>query len=132
VYLLGKEEVFASLAKEFKTKIVVDEDRYRKIRLLNLEIELYTTDPEEGWIYVKTKEQRKYMDIEKFNEDTPSIFISMSGRSNEDNSSKRYIYKSYYSSHSNARELEEFVKAIGPKRITYHSQPDHQDSRKFR
>lgn len=72
------------------------------------------------------------MDIEKYNEESPTIFISMSGRSNEDNSSKRYIYKSYYSSHSNASELEEFVKAICPKRITYHSQPDHQDSRKFR
>jgi len=31
VYLLGKEEVFSSLSKEFNTKIVVDEERYNKI-----------------------------------------------------------------------------------------------------
>lgn len=132
VYLLGKEEVFSALAKQFKTKIVVDEDRFRKITLLELEPELYTTDPEEGWIYVKTKEERKRMDIEKYNEELPTIFITMSGRSNEDSTSKRNIYKSYYSSHSNAGELEAFVKALCPKRITYHSQPDHIDSRKFR
>lgn len=132
VYLLGKEEVFAGLAKQFKTKVVVDHDRYRKIELLGLEPELYTTDPEKGWIHVKTKEERKGMDIEKFNEECPTIFITMSGRSNEDTSSKRFIYKSHYSSHSNARELEMFVKAICPKRISYHSQPDTADSRKYR
>lgn len=132
VYLLGKEEVFNSLAKEFKTKIVVDEGRYKKIKLLNLEPELYTTDPSEGWIYIKTKEERKGMDIEKYNEECPTIFISMSGRSNENSSSKRYIHKSYYSSHSNAKELEMFVKAICPKRISYHSHPDYIESRKFR
>jgi hypothetical protein len=56
----------------------------------------------------------------------------MSGRSSEDNSSKRNLYKSYYSSHSNAAELEAFVKAICPRRISYHSQPDHLESRRFR
>jgi len=124
--------VFGSLAREFKTKVVVDEERYRKIKLLNLDIDLYTTDPEGGWIHVKTKEERKGMDIEKYNEECPTIFISMSGRSNEDTSSKRYIYKSYYSSHSNARELELFMKAICPKRVTFHSHPDYIDSRKYR
>lgn len=72
------------------------------------------------------------MDIEKYNEECPTIFITMSGRANEDNSSKRYIYKSYYSSHSNAKELELFMKAICPKRVTYHSHPDIIDSRKYR
>ena len=67
-----------------------------------------------------------------FNEIEPTIFISLSGRSLEDNSSKRNIYSSYYSSHSNAKELENFVKAIFPKRITYHSHPDSINSRKFR
>ncbi|CAI2367870.1 unnamed protein product [Moneuplotes crassus] len=132
VYLLGKEEVFASLAKEFKTKVIVDEERYRKIQLLDLEPELYSTNPDDGWIHIKTKEERKGMDIEKYNEECPTIFITMSARSNEDSSSKRFIYKSYYSSHSNARELEQFMKAIFPKKITYHSHPDYTDSRRFR
>ena len=132
VYLLGKEEVFQGLAKRFKTKIVVDQERYRKIELLGLEPELYTTDPDKGWIFVKTKEERKEMDIDLYNEIEPTIFISLSGRGIEDNCSKRNIFSSYYSSHSNARELENFVKAIFPKRITYHSHPDSVNSRKFR
>ena len=132
VYLLGKEEVFSWLAKIFKTKIVVDQERYRKIELLDLEPELYTTDLEEGWIYLKTKEDKKYMDIELLNQIEPTIFISLSGRSSEDQVLKRNVYSSYYSSHSNVNELESFVKAIFPKRITFHSFPDTLNSRKFR
>ena len=71
------------------------------------------------------------MDIEKYNEECPTIFIMLSGRTNE-SSTKRYILWSNYSSHSNAGELESFMKAIYPKRITYHSQPDILDSRKYR
>ena len=36
MYNLGKEEAFIGLATDFKTRVVVDEDRYRKIKLLNL------------------------------------------------------------------------------------------------
>lgn len=52
-YFLGKEEVFINLANDFQTLIVVDEDRYRKIKLMNLEPELFTTDPTKGWIHIK-------------------------------------------------------------------------------
>lgn len=44
-YSLGKEEVFLNLAEDFKTKIVVDEARYHKIKLMDLKPELFTTDP---------------------------------------------------------------------------------------
>ena len=44
MYNLGKEEAFLGLANEFKTKIVVDEDRMKKVQLLNLQPELFTTD----------------------------------------------------------------------------------------
>ena len=44
-YSLGKEEVFLNLANDFKCKIVVDEARMRKIQLMDLKPELFTTDP---------------------------------------------------------------------------------------
>lgn len=43
-YNLGKEEVFLNLAEDFKCKIVVDDDRMRKIKLMNLRPELFSTD----------------------------------------------------------------------------------------
>jgi hypothetical protein len=44
MYNLGKEEAFLGLAKDFNTKVVVDEDRYQKVKLLNLMPESFTTD----------------------------------------------------------------------------------------
>jgi len=70
------------------------------------------------------------MDIDKLNEECPTIFIMMSGR--KISTAKRYIFKSNYSSHSNAAELESFMKAIHPKRVTYHSHAETKESRKYR
>ena len=53
-YNLGKEEVFLNLAEDFKCKIVVDEERYKKIRLMDLKPELFTTDPSVSWIHVRS------------------------------------------------------------------------------
>lgn len=44
MYNLGKEEAFLGIANDFKTKVLVDEDRYRKIKLLDLSPELFTVD----------------------------------------------------------------------------------------
>lgn len=43
-YNLGKEEVFLNLAKDFDVKICVDKERYHKVKLLNLEPDLFTTN----------------------------------------------------------------------------------------
>ena len=53
-YTLGKEEVFLNLANDFKTKIVVDEARMRKIQLMDLKPELFTTDPTESLIHIRS------------------------------------------------------------------------------
>ena len=53
-YNLGKEEVFLNLAEDFKCKIVVDQDRYYKIRLMDLKPELFTTDPSESRIHIRS------------------------------------------------------------------------------
>jgi len=42
---LGKEEIFINLAEEFETLIVVDEDKMRQIRIMDLKPHLFTTDP---------------------------------------------------------------------------------------
>ena len=53
-YNLGKEEVFLNLAEDFKCKIVVDEDRLRKIKLMNLRPELFTTEPKASKIHIRS------------------------------------------------------------------------------
>jgi DNA cross-link repair 1B protein len=55
MYNLGKEEAFIGLANDFNTKVVVDSDRYRKVQLLNLSPEMFTTDPDipNAMIHVK-------------------------------------------------------------------------------
>ena len=47
MYNLGKEEAFLGLANDFNTKIVVDEHRFKKVNLLNLSPELFTTDQDD-------------------------------------------------------------------------------------
>jgi DNA cross-link repair 1B protein len=55
MYNLGKEEAFIGLADDFNTKVVVDADRYRKVQLLNLSPQMFTTDPDipNAMIHVK-------------------------------------------------------------------------------
>ena len=53
-YNLGKEEVFLNLAEDFKCKIVVDQDRYHKIHLMDLKPELFTTDPTASRIHIRS------------------------------------------------------------------------------
>jgi DNA cross-link repair 1B protein len=51
-YTLGKEEVFMNLAEDFKTLIVIDEDRMRNVKAMDLKPWLWTTNKEEGFIHV--------------------------------------------------------------------------------
>ena len=46
--------MFLNLAADFKCKIVVDEDRMRKIKLMDLKPELFTTDPTESLIHIRS------------------------------------------------------------------------------
>jgi len=39
----------------------VDEDRYRKLSIMDLRPDLFTTDPKLGWIHIKSiKDLKKY------------------------------------------------------------------------
>lgn len=53
-YSLGKEEVFLNLSEDFKCKIVVDQDRMRKIQLMDLKPEKFTTDPTASRIHIRS------------------------------------------------------------------------------
>lgn len=53
-YTLGKEEVFMNLAEDFETLIVVDQDRMRNVKVMDLKPELFTTDKGAGFINVAT------------------------------------------------------------------------------
>ena len=60
-YSLGKEEVLLLLAEEFKCKIVVDEERMAKVKLLELSQEVFTTDQNASKIHIKQiRELPKY------------------------------------------------------------------------
>lgn len=118
-YNLGKEEVFLNLADDFGCKIVVDQDRMQKIKLMNLRPELFTTDPSESLMHIKSIRDLKTFDINQENKDFPTIFIILTGWNDKYNRNLPFYFKVPYSSHSNYRELERFVKAVCPKKITF-------------
>ena len=118
-YTLGKEEVFLNLADDFQSFIVVDEDRMRKIKTMNLRPEVFTTDPSKGWIHVKNVQSLKTLDIEECNEEEPTIFIILTGWNDKYNRNLPFYFKVPYSSHSNFREIERFVKACQPKNLIF-------------
>jgi hypothetical protein len=51
-YTIGKEEIAVELAKHYKTKIVVDKNRYLNMTVLDYHKELFTLNPEEGFIHL--------------------------------------------------------------------------------
>lgn len=56
---LGKEDLLIHLAEHYKTPIVVNSERYKNIKTMNLRPEIFTTNYYEGWIEVITKKERK-------------------------------------------------------------------------
>lgn len=118
-YNLGKEEVLINMAEDFKTYIVVDEDRMRKIKLMDLRPELFTTNPSEGWVHFKYIKDLKNLDIEESNREEPTVYIVLSGWSDKYTKNLPFYFNVQYSSHSNFRELETLVKACCPKNIVF-------------
>lgn len=118
-YSLGKEEVLLLLAEEFKCKIVVDEERMAKVKLLELSQEVFTTDQNASKIHVKQIRELPKYDINQCNKEMPTIFIILTGWNDKYNKNLPFYFKVPYSSHSNYRELERFVKAINPRKIIF-------------
>ena len=60
-YNLGKEEIFLNLANDFKCKIVVEKERYQKIKIMDLKPEVFSTDPSDSLIHIKSiRELKQY------------------------------------------------------------------------
>lgn len=110
-YTVGKEEVVLDLARYYKTKIVLDRDRYRMITSLNYFPEYFTNDPNEGFIHL-TKGLNSAHKLVR----NDVIHISLTGWVN----CKSYLclkkgeYQVAYSSHSNYEELDRFTSLIKP------------------
>ena len=118
-YNLGKEEVFINLAQDFDSMIVVDDDRMRKVKSMDLKQWLFTTDPSKGWIHVKNIKDLRNMDIEDCNREEPTIFVILTGWNDKYNRNLPFYFKVPYSSHSNFREIETFVRAVQPRHLIY-------------
>lgn len=114
--------MFLNLAEDFQTLIVVDEDRMRKIERMGLKPHLFTTDLTKGWIHVKNVKHLKRRggyDIQDCNNQEPTIFIILTGWNDKYNRNLPFYFKVPYSSHSNYRELEKFVRAICPRNLVF-------------
>jgi len=110
-YTVGKEEVVLDLARYYKTKIVLDRDRYRMIKALNYFPEYFTNDPSEGFIHLTKGLNSTHRLVRN-----DVIHISLTGWVN----CKSYLclkkgeYQVAYSSHSNYEELDRFTSLIKP------------------
>jgi DNA cross-link repair 1B protein len=63
-YNLGKEEILVQLAKVFKTKIVVDQERYKDVISLGFDEKYFTTKIDQGWIYcMKWKDKTNHIKL---------------------------------------------------------------------
>ena len=80
-YQLGKEEVLIKLAYHLNTKIVLTHERYKSVKLIGLDMSWFTTNRNNGWIFVKSTTDRKKMNIEEMNKICPTIFIVLTGKS---------------------------------------------------
>ena len=96
---------------------------------MDLNIELFTTDPKQGWIHTKSIKNLGNMCIDECNKEEPTIFLILTGWSDKYNSALPFHFKAPYSSHSNHRELERFVKAVQPKSITF-TVPDRENNKR--
>jgi hypothetical protein len=86
---------------------------------MDLRPELFTTDPECGWIHVRHIREQPKMSLEECNQECPTIFIILTGWNNKHNKNLPFYFKIPYSSHSNYRELEAFVKSIMPRNLIF-------------
>ena len=57
--------------------------------------------------------------INECNREEPTIFVILTGWNDKYNKNLPFYFKVPYSSHSNYRELEKFVKAVNPGKLVF-------------
>lgn len=110
-YTIGKEEICLDLARYYKTKVVLDADRYRTLSKLKYHPGFFTRDENEGFIHLS-----KGVNTLERESETGRIHINLTGWINCTSyiSQKKDEYMVAYSSHSNYPELDRFVSLIRP------------------
>lgn len=116
-YTAGKEELMIEISKKYKTRVWVDENRFKDMKSLNLS-KYFTLDESECWIFlnrlndIDEEVNAKYIQSRK----KKCIKIRPSGWCNSSDviTLKEYEYYLPYSSHSNYFELQKFVASIRP------------------
>jgi hypothetical protein len=98
---------------------VVDEERMKKLKLIGLRPELFTTDQNASLFHIKSIKNLVNFDINACNREMPTIFIILTGWNDKYNRNLPFYFKVPYSSHSNYRELERLVKAVNPRKLIF-------------
>ncbi|CAH1265924.1 DCLRE1B [Branchiostoma lanceolatum] len=118
--MLGKEDMLVELAKTFQTWVVVTPQRLETLKQLELP-NVFTTDPEGGRIRVALKYQITRKNLEKWNQERPTIAILPSalftGLNGKPYANQPDVHIVPYSDHSSYRELHEFVSRLKPRSI---------------
>ncbi|XP_078679202.1 uncharacterized protein LOC144914861 [Branchiostoma floridae x Branchiostoma belcheri] len=118
--MLGKEDLLVELAKTFQTWVVVTPQRLESLKLLELP-NVFTTDTEAGRIRVGLKYQITRKNMEKWNQDRPTIAILPSalymGLDGKPYANQPDVHIVPYSDHSSYQELHEFVSRLKPRSI---------------
>lgn len=96
---------------------MVSEEKYDQLRALGLSLKYFTIDPQEGWITVNCGGGNTYENLVKCNEVEPTIFITPSGRPQGNTHPKMFFVP--YSSHCNFTELQTFVRAVMPFKLSF-------------
>jgi len=114
---LGKEEMMLRLSEYFQTLIVIPEKKFKMLEAMEYRTDIFTTNPEEGWIEVipkKLRLERLEQEKAKGNDNFIMVCIDFLMFEGKLTAPDGINFLVPYSQHSNYPELEKFVKSICP------------------
>ena len=117
---LGKEDLLTDLAKHFSTYIVVDQNQYEKLEILEVP-NVFTTDFDKGYIHAVPHYQITEKALLEWNMENPTIGILPSalytGVGGGQSGKKAFVHVVPYSDHSPYGELHTFVARLKPRSV---------------